>query len=226
MRCFIDHHRTRLPRQLRKYRLPFFFIHRQKRFKCKSSGCLPRRDQCIDRRTRPRHRNHFDSCLIALLRDFLSRIGNSRRSGIRNHCNIHAFQKLAYKHLCFFIFIMFMIASHRRLDVEMIEQLDTVSRVLRRDQIYLSKQPHRPVGHILQIADWRCNQIQCSCHLSVSISCQQILGVRTVPVIYNKCRLYLEHRPTAFISLNQNHIRFLVCIRLHHTHTLRFDPVL
>lgn len=29
MWCFIDHHRTRLPRQLRKYRLPFFFIHRQ-----------------------------------------------------------------------------------------------------------------------------------------------------------------------------------------------------
>ena len=58
--------------------------------------------------------------------------------------------------------IIFMITGHRRMDIEMVQQTDTVSGILRCDQIRFLQHPHRPKSHIFQIPDGCRAQIQSS----------------------------------------------------------------
>lgn len=58
-------------------------------------------------------------------------------------------------------FVVFVIACHRRLNLEMVEQPDGVSRILCRDQIHFFECPQYAVRNILKISDggWHTDKV-------------------------------------------------------------------
>ena len=67
---------------------------------------------------------------------FLSRIRNTRCSCIRDQRNLLSLLHQTDQIMTFIDLVIFMITGHRRRNLKMIQQFDTVSRILRRDQIY------------------------------------------------------------------------------------------
>ena len=63
----------------------------------------------------------------------------------------------------YFMLIMLMIRSKRLDNLVMIEQLQGVPRILRQDQVGLFKHVKRPETDVLEISDWRWNEVE---HLS------------------------------------------------------------
>ena len=41
------------------------------------------------------------------------------------------------------------------------KELAGVARILGRDQVHLLEDSDRPVGHVLQVPDGRCNDVEC-----------------------------------------------------------------
>ena len=72
---------------------------------------------------------------------------------------ILSIQQLSYQLVRFFYFIVLVVTGHRCVDVEMIQQLDTVTGILRRDHIHRLQGLQHPRCHITQISDRRRTQI-------------------------------------------------------------------
>ena len=76
-----------------------------------------------------------------------------RRPCIGYERNIFSRIQLVYQIICFFNFIVFVIAGHRRPDFKMIQQADTVPCILRGYQIHLPQRFQHTGRHVLQISD-------------------------------------------------------------------------
>ena len=70
-----------------------------------------------------------------MLYKLLPRIRDPRRPRIRNQCDIESFAHLIHQLIRFLDLIVLVIARHRRPDLKMIQQLDGISGILRRNQI-------------------------------------------------------------------------------------------
>lgn len=135
MRRLVDDDRARLIDQLREHCCPLFFLSRQKRLKRKPSGRLPRHRECCDTCRRSRQRRHLNPFLIADAHEVFPRIRDPRRPRIRNQCDVESFAHLIHQLIRFLDLIVLVIARHRRPDLKMIQQLDGISGILRRNQI-------------------------------------------------------------------------------------------
>ena len=159
VRGLIHHHCPRLTLHLLENPRPVLLVIWKKRLKCESSGRKSGADECRYACARPRHRCNLKPCGKSLSHKLLPGIRYTRSSGISDNCNALSLLHFLNENLCLIVFVVFMIACHRSLDLEMIEQLDTVSCILRRYHIHLGKNPDSPVCHILKIAYRCCHQI-------------------------------------------------------------------
>ena len=159
MRRLVYDHRPRLVFQPFQRQFMFFFIRRKKCFEDKSSRRKSRQCQCRHTRACARQACHFDACLVRHLHQLLTRIRNSRCSGIRDQRDICSRQQLLHQLAALVVFVVFVITRHRRMNLKMVQQLNAVSRILRRDQIDLLQNADCTEGHVLQISNWCCTQI-------------------------------------------------------------------
>ena len=136
VRCLIQNDSTHFCLQFFQNRLLFLLIRWQKRFKTKSSGGQSRQRQRRNTCRRSRKGCNLDSRFIAQAYQIFTRIRNPRCTGIRNQCYIFSFLHLFNQIICLIDLVIFMITGHRRLDLKMIQQFNTVSRILCRNQIY------------------------------------------------------------------------------------------
>ena len=74
---------------------------------------------------------------IADAHEVLSRIRDPRRPRIRDQRDVESFAHLIHQLIRFLDLIVLVIARHRRPDLKMIQQLDGISGILRRNQIRL-----------------------------------------------------------------------------------------
>ena len=149
----------------------FFIIKGKKAFKTESPGRKPGQGQRRNAGGRSGKRGYRDPGLLAHSDQHLAGIRNGGRSRVRDQGDILSLLQKADELLSFFHPVIFMIAGHRRMYVKMIQKPDTVSGILRRDQIHIPQSFRRPRRHILQIPDRRGAQIKRSCHFpSMSMS--------------------------------------------------------
>ena len=151
--------------QFLKNSLPLLLLRRKKSLEAEPSCRLSGGNERIYRRAGSRDRNHPDAGLHCHLHQDLTGIGDTRRSGVRHTGNRLSFEHTVHQCPRLRHLIVFMVAGHRRVDIEVIEKPDASPGILRGDQIRFLQDPDRPEGHILQIPDRRRHHIQ---HSAVS----------------------------------------------------------
>ena len=137
VRRLVKHNRARLILKLCKHPLVLLLVRRKKCLKTEPSRRKSRNNQRRNTRHRSRKRGYFNSRLAALAHQLLARIRNTRRPGVRDAGNIHARFQLLHQHTRLLDLIVLMVARHRCMNIKMIQKLNTVPRVLRRNQIHL-----------------------------------------------------------------------------------------
>jgi len=155
VRSLIHHHGPSLTLHLLENPRPVLLVIWKKCLKCKSSCRKPRAYECRYTCTGTWNRRNFKSGIKSLSHKLLPGIRYTWSSRIGYDCHILSLLHLLNENLRLVVFVVFMITRHRGLDLKMIEQLDTVSCILRRYHIHLFKNPDGPVCHILKIA-YRC----------------------------------------------------------------------
>ena len=158
----VEDNGTGLPFQLVQYPLPLFLIRPfrwKKGLKAEAPGRKSGHGQRCDAGRRARKGGHFNPRRSALAHEFLSGIGDSRCSRIRNQSDIHSFSELIHQIDSFLHLIILMVARHRGLYIKMIQKLDAVPGILRRYQIYFPERLEHAVCYILQISDRRRTKI-------------------------------------------------------------------
>ena len=130
----------------------------QKSFKHKASCGHSRNDQRADKRCRSGHGKYFDAGLRRHLYYDLPGIGYARRSGVCDQRHRLAPEHTVHQIFPLVVFIVFMIAGHGYMDIKMIQQLDAVPGIFRRDHIRFLQDADCPWRHILQITDGRCHE--------------------------------------------------------------------
>ena len=155
----IERNRPRLCLQLLQNLAALLFVRRQKGLKGKAPGSQAGKGQRRHTGAGSREGCHRNPRLRAHFHQLFSRIGDARHPRVRDKGDIFSFLKAGRQFAPFFKLIILMIAGHGRVDVKMIQQLDAVARILRRDQIHFPEYAHGPEGHVLQVSDGRRAQI-------------------------------------------------------------------
>ena len=135
MRCLIQNDGPHFCFQFFQNRLFLLLIRWKKCFKTESSGGQSRQRQRRNACSRSRKGRNLNSSLVAQPYQILTRIRNARCTGIRDQCHIFSFLHLLNQVICLIDLIIFMITGHRRLNLKMIQQLDTVSCIFCCNQI-------------------------------------------------------------------------------------------
>ena len=134
---FIDNHRPRLAFQLLQHVLAFLLIRRQKGLKSKSPRPQSRQRQRRHTGAGSRQHRHRNARLRAHFHQLLARIRDTRHSGIRDQRDIFARPKLLHQLPALIELVVLMIAGHGRMNFKMIQKLDAVAGILRRNHIHL-----------------------------------------------------------------------------------------
>ena len=88
-----------------------------------------------------------------------ARITDSRQAGIADTDQIMPRQQIINELRPFLQLVVLMIAREPRMDIKVREQLPGMACILGGNKLHFTKHPHSPIGHILQVADWRSAQI-------------------------------------------------------------------
>ena len=131
----IEHRGAEFLFQLPQNFSPLFFVLGQKGLKGKSPGRQSGKHQPGDTGSRPRHCRHRDPRLQGHSRQLLPRVGDPGHAGVGNQGDFHALPHFFHQFPAFFDFIILVVAGHGSVDLKMVQQLDAVSGILRRDQI-------------------------------------------------------------------------------------------
>ena len=122
--------------QFLQYRRAFFFLFWQKCLKGKTTGRKPGQSQCGNACRCSRKGCHFDALFIADPHQIFARIGDTRRTRIRDQRDICALLHLFHQLIRLVHFVIFMIAGQWCLYIKMVQQMDGISGILCCDQIY------------------------------------------------------------------------------------------
>ena len=137
VRRLVNNHGPGFFLQLRQHQLPVLFLRRKKSLKAETAGRKSGERQRCNAGAGPGKGSHRHALLLADPHQILPRIGNSRRPCVGDQGDILPFFQFFHKHMGFFDPVVFVIAGHRRMNIEMVQKLDAVSRILRRDQVHL-----------------------------------------------------------------------------------------
>lgn len=89
-----------------------------------------------------------------------ARVADPRQTGIADTNQVIPCQQILDKLRALGKFVMLMIARELRMDIEMRQQLTGMACILSCNKPGFAQHPHSPIGHILQVADWRRTKIQ------------------------------------------------------------------
>src|SRR5260370_22335238 len=118
------------------------------------------RDQAADCSIRAGNREDVDSGGDGRSGDLPSRVGNPRRAGIADNRNPGPQLQLRRKLLRAGALIVHVIAHGWRVDLEVIQQLFRLARVLTRDAIDTTQDAEGSQGDVFQVSDWRGHKVQ------------------------------------------------------------------
>ena len=113
-----------------KYLAPFFFVRRQKCFKCKASGRKSGESERSYACTCSGEGCDRDTCFVSHFYQLFARIGYGGCAGIGYERDILTFKQFCYESPSFIYFIVLMIAGHGSFYLKVIKQFYAVSGVL------------------------------------------------------------------------------------------------
>ncbi|MCF8152114.1 MAG: YraN family protein [Burkholderiaceae bacterium] len=164
MRRLVKHQRRIDGRERPNRRLASADFCRQEADKQKTRIGEPRRRQRRDGRTRPRQRDHPETCGAHRGHGACPGIGDTRRAGVRHQRHAAAFAQQAHQLGRRLVLVVLVQRQGRHLDAVVIEQLPGVAGVFAGDQIDTAQGFQRAQADVAQVSDRRGDDIQCIFH--------------------------------------------------------------
>ena len=168
MRRLVEDERLGVGSNTREQFAPLFLLARQEADKGEAIERQPRADERGERSVCTRQRRDGDALRDGTPRKIPAGVGDARQPRVTDTDN-----GLPRLHPCdqfraFFLFVMFVVARHRGMDVIVREEPARVPRVLGGDEICHAQHLYRAIGDVAEIADGGRAEIELSghCHSS------------------------------------------------------------
>ena len=135
MRRLIHNQRSCIIFQFFQYGCTLFFLLWQKCLEGKAACRQTGQRQCGNAGCCPRKGSHFNALLVADAHQIFTRIGNARCTRIGDQRNIRSLLHFFHQLIGFIHFVVLVVAGQRCFYIKMIQQMNGISGVFRRDQI-------------------------------------------------------------------------------------------
>ncbi|MNH39093.1 hypothetical protein D3C79_1002130 [compost metagenome] len=90
----------------------------------------------------------------------IARVGNQRRAGIGNQCDVVPGQQTGEKAAALITLVVLMAGGQGGIDTKVLQQTNGVTGVLGGNQRHIAEHLERPGTHVIQVADWRGHHVK------------------------------------------------------------------